>query len=106
MKDHRIVAPNGSRLPFSCSNSAYRTNVSAGDRHGRSKTLGSVFAKPLVSAHGYTLWLEHVLESKTGEQLYWLMWYDRLGKPTVPMSSVFGKSDLRKMLFLLATKTL
>jgi hypothetical protein len=102
-KDHRILDSAGNPLAFTCSNYAYRTNIQKGAPHAMgSATLGSVFQQPLISHQGGGLWLEHVLELATGEELYWLMWYDTKGKPTIPLSGVFDRADLEQMLARIA----
>ncbi|MBU4273660.1 MAG: hypothetical protein KKA28_17500 [Planctomycetes bacterium] len=102
-QDHRATGPNGARIPYTCENQAFTTNVGKGHAHGTlSPTRGSVFANPLISAGGYSLWLEHVLEKTTHQKFYWLMWYDPKGIPTIPLSGVFTKDDLRQMMSQLA----
>lgn len=97
-QDHRIDSPSG-RVPFSCENRRYRTNISKGESHSPlSQTRGSVFAAPLIQHDGYSLWLEHVEERETGTELYWLMWYGPEGIPTIPMSGVFDRAELSGML--------
>lgn len=101
--DHRIVGPNGARLPYTCENRAYKTNVAKGRAHGSlSPSGGSVFDNPLITVASYSLWLEHVIDKTTQEELYWLMWYKSDGVPTIPLSGVFGKNDLRQMVSQLA----
>ncbi len=94
--DHRLTDASGQRLNYSCGNKGYQTNVNKGFRHGRSMTRGSVLRVPLID-HDYSLWLEHVQEIKTGEEFYWLMWYDNSGIPTIPMSGIFDKEELAEM---------
>jgi hypothetical protein len=90
-------------MPYTCENWAFKTNVSKGHAHGTfSQALGSVFDRPLISADGYSLWLEHVVEKANQQEVYWLMWYDRDGVPTIPLSGVFTKDNLQEMVSLLA----
>lgn len=81
--------------PFTCANKRYQTNVSKGHPHGPGTAKGSVFPQALVNT-GYSLWLEHVL-STDDEEAFWLMWYDGQGLPTIPMSGVFGASDIQEI---------
>jgi hypothetical protein len=103
-KDWRIAA-NGRRLDYTCENARFRTDVVKGEKHGRNHTCGSVFREPLFkSVHGYSLWLEHVVDRKTSDRsCYWLMWYER-GRPTVPMSAILREDDLTKMAQLLMSR--
>src|SRR2546426_8706655 len=95
--DHRLTTPAGGRIDFSCDNYGYRTNVNKGVAHGTSPTRGSVFPTPLVNHSGFTLWLEHVEEKGSGQEVYWLMWYDGNGVPTIPMSGIFDRNELAEM---------
>ncbi len=98
-QDHRIQAVPNQRVPFSCENRRYRTNISKGEPHSPlSQTRGSVFPAPLVEHGGYSLWLEHVQDLETGAELYWLMWYSADGIPTIPLSGVFDRTELSGML--------
>jgi hypothetical protein len=99
MSDFRIGARDGHPITFSCENYSYRTNIEQGHPHSPVTTRGSVAQGPLVQGDtGYTLWLEHVTDKRDpGAELYWLMWYDTEGKPTVTMSSVFGPEQLEQM---------
>lgn len=103
-KDHRIVNANGQRLPFTCENSGYRTNLEKGVPHGSmSQNRGSVFPAPLVDHGGWSLWLEHVEDTRDATEVYWLMWYDhRDGRPTIPLSGVFSRAELANMISQLA----
>ena len=97
VRDFRIVR-NGVAVNFSCSNTKYCTNLRKGHKHGsRQSARGSVLEVPLVVKDGYSLWLEYVKERKTGKEYYWLMWYDPSGRPTIPLSGVFAKRELRRM---------
>jgi hypothetical protein len=98
----QILGPNGVPIPYTCENSKYRTNLAKGNpRTGYATTLGNVFEGPLAD-HGYSLWLEHAIEKKTGDEVYWLMWYDLNGVPTIPLSGVLNKADLEQMIGRLA----
>jgi len=102
-QDHRILDSNGVRLPYTSENRGFKTNISKGCRHGSvSSTAGSVFDSPLVSTGGYSLWLEHVVNKANYNEAHWLMWYDSQGIPTIPLSGVFGKNELRQMISQLA----
>lgn len=94
--DHRLTDTAGNPLDYSCGNRRYRTNTAKGFPHGTCSTRGSVLKDPLVS-HGYSLWLEHVEEIDTGDEVYWLMWYDQHGKPTIPMSGILDRDELAEM---------
>ena len=99
-RDHRILV-NGSRVDFSCENYRFRTSTARGMPHGSCPTRGSVTGEPLIqTSDGYSLWLEHVDHKDldhSEEQFYWLMWYGHDGIPTVPLSSVFDRSQLSEM---------
>jgi hypothetical protein len=103
-QDHR-VEENGARLDYTCENYRFKTDVTQGSSHGtRSPSRGSFFDEPLVeNGDGYTLWLEHVVEKPTQELYYWLMWYDRTGRPTVTMSSIMDRTDIGNMARLLTS---
>jgi hypothetical protein len=81
-------------MPYTCENSRFMTNINKGHSHGPHAAGGSVFPTPLIS-HGYSLWLEHVLDKNDSSEYFWLMWYDAKGTPTIPASGVFGKNELR-----------
>jgi hypothetical protein len=104
-KDHRIMQ-DGERLSYTCENERFKTDTSKPESysHGiQSTSRGSVFDQPLLESNGYTLWLEHVLDKKTQDSCYWLMWYGPDGISTVPMSSVLSKDDITNMARLLAS---
>ena len=90
-KDHRIEGK-----PFTCQNAHFETDTSKGERHHRAEAKGSVFTTPLVSS-GYTLWLEYVRDKKGGPDVFWLMWYDAEGVPTIPMSGIMSLEQVRSM---------
>lgn len=101
-RDHRVVI-EGRQVPFSCENRRFRTNLGAGEPHSPfSDSRGSAIAGPLVLHDGYSLWLEHVEEIESGVNLYWLMWYDNNGVPTIPLSGVFDETELKRMTTLLS----
>lgn len=103
MPDHRIML-NGSPLDFTCQNRRFKTNIAKGEPHGRSPTRGSVFDQPLVRYQDGSLWLEHVEDRDTPNELfYWLMHYDDAGYPTIPLSGIMGKDDLQEMARLMAS---
>lgn len=96
-QDHRIIA-NGRRINFSCQNKRFRTDVLRGFRHRPSATRGSVVPNPLIRSDGFSLWLEHLVEFQpSGADWYWLMWYAPDGRPTIPLSGVFKRSELAGM---------
>lgn len=84
---------------FTCRNRRFQTDINnlSSYPHGQGHALGSVFAEPLVNNGGYTLWLEHVEDYKRGDKMFWLMWYNVKGVPTIPASGVFDRIDVRKM---------
>jgi hypothetical protein len=84
-------------MPWFCENSRYRTNAKKGCSHTPAPELGSVFDSPIASGGDHTLWLEHVIEPKTGAETYWLMWYDKTGHPTIKESAVFSRSDIQEL---------
>lgn len=100
----RQIVQNGVSLPYTCENRGYKTNIDKGNPHGSQSTAcGNVFAGALFSSGEYSLWLEHVTEIATDNPYYWLMWYeDPNGTPAIPVSSVFDKTDLQKMISQLA----
>jgi hypothetical protein len=100
--DHRIDQ-DGHRLDYTCANRRYRTNINMGESHGEyTATRGSVLREPLADGDGYSLWLEHVTED-SGDEHYWLMWYDSRGFPTIPLSGILDRDDIANMQRLLAS---
>lgn len=98
-RDNRRTDPAGNKIDFSCGNDRFWTNIDKGFPHGASSTRGSALKDPVIPASesgGYSLWLEHVVDANE-EELYWLMWYDENGKPTIPMSAIFNKEELAAM---------
>lgn len=83
--------------PYTCRNARFQTDVKRGKPHGASPACGSVFAAPLVDNGGYSLWLEYVEDHKNSGSMFWLMWYDGQGSPTIPASGVFDDDQLRAM---------
>jgi hypothetical protein len=65
-----------------------------GANHGKADTKGSVFPEAIFSGPDSSLWLEHVIEPKTGDKVFWLMWYDADGNPAIRASGVFNRTDL------------
>lgn len=96
MKDHRISDGNGISINFTCQNSTYRTDIGKGHQHGSHTARGNVFCDSLITREQYSLWLEHVVH-ENGTEWYWFMWY-KDGIPTIPLSGIFDKADLSKML--------
>jgi hypothetical protein len=85
--------------PFTCRNSRFQTDLKQGSKpHGKAPAIGSVFDADLVNNGGYSLWLEYVEDYKYGvKDIFWLMWYDVNGAPTIPLSGVFNLDQLRSM---------
>ena len=90
-------------IAYTCANSRFRTDVRKGRPHGPAGALGSVFDAPLVQTTSHSLWLEFVEEPGTSWEPFWLMWYDASGNPTMPMSSVFDRSQVQEMTARLAS---
>jgi hypothetical protein len=84
-------------MPFTCANRRYRTNDQKGYPHGPGQPNGSVFDSPIANGGDHSLWLEHVIEPRTGAEMFWLMWYDRAGRSTIPESAVFNEDDIREL---------
>jgi hypothetical protein len=104
--DHRIRSSDGHSIPFTCENRRYATDLTEGLSHGpNSEARGSVLEAPLFDFGAASIWLEHVVERTTGEKCYWLMWYDADGRPTIPLSGVFGRQDLERAAQALRTLT-
>jgi hypothetical protein len=59
---------------------------------------GSVFDGPISGVPGkdYTLWLEHAVQKKDGEQLYWFVWYSSSGESSTQTTAVLSKDDILK----------
>ncbi len=96
---HRIVV-NGEPQDFSCFNRRFQTDISRGFAHGWSQTRGSVVEGPLAGQQGeYSLWLEHVAnrDDPAETDIYWLMWYDPEGNPTIPLSGILHREELADM---------
>lgn len=89
--------PEKEKTPFMCSNSRFKTNTSKGHPHGSSSTRGSVFPEALTDSHGYTLWLEYVIDTRDNSEVFWFMWYGPNGRPTIAVSGVFNEVQLREM---------
>ena len=102
-QDHRIEDHNGQRLAFTCENRRYRTNINKGEPHSpQSQTRGSVFQSALVDHDGWSLWLEHVEGIEAPAEVYWLMWYGPDGRPAIPLSGVFDRTELSTIVGRLA----
>lgn len=94
MADKRKRDASGNPIDFTCANRNYETNEQKGHSHGTyGAARGSVFSDCILASGSYTLWLEHVTEKATGEDFFWLMWYDGV-VPAIPLSGVFKKDDL------------
>ncbi|MCF8354994.1 MAG: hypothetical protein K9H48_11120 [Melioribacteraceae bacterium] len=57
-----------------------------------------MFEEPLIDSNDHTLWLEYVIDKDGNDDIYWLMWYNSEGCPTIPMSAVFNTDDLGNMI--------
>ena len=68
-------------IAFTCSNSKYQTNVKLGYAHGAGNAKGSVFETALITRDDESLWLEHVTETNSDAELFWLMWYKGVAPP-------------------------
>ncbi|MGH8066348.1 MAG: hypothetical protein ACRERE_14150 [Candidatus Entotheonellia bacterium] len=97
--ERRITDQNGNAIPFSCQNRGFLTKIHKGFPHQpHIQTLGSVLDEALIDDGNYSLWLEHVVTRNSHEEVYWLMWYrNSEGVPTIPLSGIFGRDDLEKM---------
>ncbi len=84
-------------IPFTCCNSKYQTNVKLGYEHGKGNAKGSVFETALITRDDESLWLEHVTETGSDAELFWLMWY-KGGRPAVKSSGVFNRTDYAIMM--------
>ena len=84
-------------IPFTCCNSKYQTNVKLGFEHGKGNAKGSVFETALITRDDESLWLEHVTETGSDAELFWLMWY-KGGRPAVKSSGVFNRTDYAIMM--------
>ena len=93
--DHRIHLADGCRIPFTCENRRYMTDLTTGFPHApNGEALGSVIDGPLFDFGDVSIWSKHVVERATRERCSWLMWYDADGRPTIPLSSVFDRADI------------
>ncbi len=89
-------------MAYTCTNGRFTTDVLKGHQHKESGVKGSVFAEPLYDGEYGTVFLEHVKDSyHPDDDFYWIMSYDKAGKPTVNMSAVFEKAQLAKLIALL-----
>ena len=87
-----------------CENRGYMTNTTRAFAHSPfAPALGSVLDGALLVSNGYSLWLEHVIEKSSNAEVFWLMWYDPNGLPTIPLSGIFDKSDLELLIGRLTT---
>ena len=108
MADGRIIDPATSqRVNYTCENARFKTDTTQGHPHGTQPgcAAGSVYLDALlVSPDGWSLWLEHVADKRGGPGVFWLMWYEPGGKPTMPMSAVFSRADFEQMVGRLARR--
>ena len=102
-KDRLLVG--GELQNFTCRNQRFQTDIITGFAHSDSTVLGSALPGPLAESEGFTLWLEHVIDTRFPENnqkgLFWLMWYQD-GIPIIPMSGVLTADDIRRMTSLLS----
>lgn len=104
---HLIYTPEGDQLRYTCKNARFKTDIHQGFAHAPySVTRGSVLERPLVESAEATLWLEHVKEIGGPADLFWLMWYDAGGIPTIPLTAVFGCEALKEMIRRLSSRSL
>ncbi len=87
---------------YTCANRRFHTDITKGHQHKSGGARGSVFQKPIIEDGSYSLWLEHVVDEEDGRDVFWLMWYDKSGSPTIPLSGVFEAADIRQMAARLA----
>lgn len=92
MASHKIRVDERA-LRFTCVIGKHRTDLDAGHPHGAGEARGSVFPEPLSRQGALTLWLEHVVDTKTDERAFWLMWY-RAGKPVVSWTPVLDADEV------------
>ena len=91
-----LLRIDGNALRFTCTIGRRHTDITTGHEHGAGKARGSALEAPLVENGPLSLWLEHVVDEKTKERGYWLMWY-RAGKPAVSMTPMLNAADLRSV---------
>jgi hypothetical protein len=89
--------------PFTCRNGRFQTDLRQGHPRGPAQATGSVLPQALLSLPDASLWLEYVEDHKNGGEMFWLMWYDAAGEPTVPSSSVFDTDELQTMIAQLSS---
>jgi hypothetical protein len=96
--DHRLTGLDGGRLPFTCGNRRFMTDLSRGYAHSvlHADSTGSVLPDAVFDFGEASIWLEHVVDRHSGERCFWLMWYNAEGKPTIPMSGVFGVDEIER----------
>lgn len=98
MTAKRAEDDRGHAINYTCSNRRFQTNWKKGEPHSPySEVKGSVFPEPLVEHEKWTLWLEHVVQRDTEDECYWLMWYKPDGEPTIPLSGVLYRDDLKQI---------
>ncbi|MBA3972510.1 MAG: hypothetical protein H0X46_10315 [Bacteroidetes bacterium] len=71
-----------------------------GHTHFNNQThLGSVTAQPLYDDGDSSLFLEHVIDTKNNNKpVYWFMWYNGNGVPSLTMSSVIDEADIAQVI--------
>jgi hypothetical protein len=89
-------------IAYTCSNRRFETDINKGHPHGAGQARGTVFDQPLIGG-SYSLWLEHVVDKYDGRDVFWFMWHDQNGDPTIPLSGVFDAADIREMSSRLAS---
>lgn len=102
--DHRIIDASGNRMPYTCENILYKTDITRGNpSNTQHMKRGSVFNQSLIDSQSHSLWLEYVIDKQNDDtELFWLMWYDSQGKPTIPLSGIFRRNDIQLMVGRLA----
>lgn len=100
MKNNKllIIDENGKRLPFTCKNTIYSTDINKGYKHGKISTRGNFLRKAIATYEGNTLWLEHVIDRNGIDNLLWFIWYDKEGYPKTPGSTVFATKSFPKII--------
>ena len=92
MASHKIRVDEVAQK-YTCVIGRLHTDLDNGFEHGAGQARGSVFETPLVQDGALSLWLEHVVDTKTDERAFWLMWY-RAGKPVVSWTPVLDADEV------------
>lgn len=93
------ITQGGQPLNYTCTNNNFQTNINLGFHHGTNNTRGSVLNTPLHIDNECSLWIEHVTDhSNPRKRLYWLMWYNANGTPTINTSAIFDKNEVKALI--------